>query len=163
MLLLSSNLCDFVSKMSEVFYLFMSTFFVEWDLEIVDFAMPDWFSYFDTGSPRVYSFSMVSFPPGPSSAMTARPLLALIIIFSAFYRIIGSILISLYTEDIVETWLLVSKFPPTEAFAFCDALWGICKIQKPWSYLTGVPSGWTSLLTWMRARASVYLIWVPLI
>ena len=41
MLLLSSNLCDFVSKMSEVFYLFMSTFFVEWDLEIDDFAMAD--------------------------------------------------------------------------------------------------------------------------
>ena len=110
---------------------------------------------------------MVSFPPGPSSAITASPPLLLeASIFSALVLITGSILTSLYTDDIFDTTLLASAFAPPAPDAFAlwdDPLYGIYKIQKPWSYLTGVPSACTSLLTCMRASASVYLIWVPLI
>jgi len=50
--------------------------------------------------------------------MTASPLLVLTSILSAFYRITGSILTSLYTDDIVDTILFVSEFAPPAPDAF---------------------------------------------
>ena len=115
---------------------------------------------------RVFNLSTVSFVTwAPDSSLIVSRVDAaafglLSKIFSAFYLISGSILISLY-PDIPENTLwasallfpLLGTVPKIFVFSF---LWGIYSIQKPWFYLTGVPSAFKSLLTLIRAMASLY-------